>query len=77
MELSQFENYNKEVEEAIRFFHTAPERNFTIKQFAMERGLNYYRFIDSFTQYVGVSPRQYIIETRMAMAKELLVNSLF
>lgn len=72
-----FENYNIEVEEAIRTFHLAPERDFTIKQFTKERGLNYYRFIDTFTTYVGVSPRQYIINLRMSIAKDLLLNSLF
>lgn len=72
-----FENYNKEVEEAIRVFHLAPEREFTIKEFTKERGLNYYRFIDTFTHYVGVSPRQYIINIRMTIAKDLLMNSMF
>jgi AraC-like DNA-binding protein len=74
---SLFENYNKEVEEAIRLFHLAPEKDYTIKDFARERGLNYYRFIDTFTKYVGMSPRQYIINIRMTTAKELLTNSLF
>lgn len=72
-----FESYNKEVEEAIRLFHSAPERDFTIKEFTKERGLNYYRFIDTFTHYVGVSPRQYIINIRMTIAKDLLMNSMF
>lgn len=72
-----FENYNKEVEEAIRIFHQIPEQNFTIKQFTKERNLNYYRFIDTFTHYTGVSPRQYIINIRMTIAKDLLLNSLF
>ncbi|MFA9377628.1 MAG: helix-turn-helix domain-containing protein [Lachnotalea sp.] len=72
-----FENYNKEVEEAIRIFHLEPERDFTIKEFTKERGLNYYRFIDTFTHYVGVSPRQYIISIRMTIAKDLLINSQF
>lgn len=72
-----FESYNKEVEEAIRLFHLAPESDFTIKEFTKERGLNYYRFIDTFTHYVGVSPRQYIINIRMTIAKDLLMNSMF
>jgi AraC family transcriptional regulator, arabinose operon regulatory protein len=72
-----FENYNKEVEEVLRIFHLSPERDFTIKQFTKERGLNYYRFIDTFTKHVGISPRQYIINIRMTTAKELLTNSLF
>jgi AraC-like DNA-binding protein len=76
-EKSLFENYNKEVEDAIRSFHLAPEKEFTIKQYTRERGLNYYRFIDTFTHYTGTSPRQYIISIRMTMAKELLANHLF
>lgn len=70
-------SYNKEVEEAIKIFNQAPEEEFTIKQFAKGRGLNYYRFIDTFTQYVGISPRQYIINIRMTKAKDLLMNSMF
>lgn len=72
-----FESYNKEVEESLRLFHLAPEREFTIKEFTKERGLNYYRFIDTFTHYVGISPRQYIINIRMTIAKDLLMNSMF
>lgn len=72
-----FENYNMEVEEALRLFHLSPERDFTIREFTKERGLNYYRFIDTFTKHVGTSPRQYIINIRMTTAKELLTNPLF
>ncbi len=72
-----FESYNKEVEEAIRIFNLTPERDFTIKEFTKERGLNYFRFIDTFTHYIGVSPRQYIINIRMTIAKDLLMNTLF
>ncbi len=72
-----FENYNREVEEALRIFHQSSEQDFTIKKFTKERGLNYYRFIDTFTKQVGISPRQYIINIRMSTAKELLANPLF
>ena len=74
---SMIGSYNKEVEEAIQIFNLVPEEDFTIKQFTKERGLNYYRFIDTFTHYVGLSPRQYIINIRMTKAKDLLMNSLF
>lgn len=70
-------NENKSIEEAIQYFHLHPEDDFTLKEFVKERGLNYYRFIDSFTKQVGISPRQYIIQIRMTKAKDLLVNSLF
>jgi len=75
-ENSEFGNYNKEVEEAIRYFNKFSEGDYSIKQFTKERGLNYYRFIDTFTQQVGTSPRQYIINIRMTKAKDLLINSL-
>lgn len=68
---------NKSIEEAIQYFHHHSEKDFTIKEFVKEKGLNYYRFIDSFTKQVGLSPRQYIINIRMTKAKDLLVNSLF
>ncbi len=70
-------SYKREVEDAIQTFNRLPEEDFTIKQFTKDHGLNYYRFIDTFTQYVGISPRQYIINIRMTKAKDLLVNSLF
>ncbi len=76
-EKTVFESYNKEVEEAIRIFHLEPEREFTIRDYAKERGLNYYRFIDTFSRYTGVSPRQYIINIRMTLAKDLLINTDF
>lgn len=76
-EQSTMGSYNKEVEDAIKIFNLSPEEEFTIKQFTKERGLNYYRFIDNFTQYVGISPRQYIINIRMTKAKDLLMNSQF
>lgn len=76
-EKNLFESYNKEVEEALRLFQLTPEKDFTIKEFTKERGLNYYRFIDTFTHYVGVSPRQYIINMRMTIAKDLLMNPMF
>lgn len=75
-EQKNFESYNKEVEEILRTFHLSPEKDFTIKDFTKERGLNYYRFIDTFTKHVGTSPRQYIINIRMTTARELLNNPL-
>ena len=65
------------MEEAVRRFHQCPEENFTIKEYARENKLNYYRFIDSFTRITGVAPRQYIISIRMSKARELLCNESF
>lgn len=74
---SEFYSYYPQVEEAIRRFHQCPEANFTIKEYAREHTLNYYRFIDSFTRIAGMAPRQYIISIRMSKARELLENEAF
>lgn len=72
-----FYTYYPQVEEAIRRFQQSPESNFTIKEYAKENKLNYYRFIDSFTRITGMAPRQYIISIRMSKARELLDNEAF
>lgn len=72
-----FYTYYPQVEEAIRRFQQCPEANFTIKEYAKENKLNYYRFIDSFTGITGMAPRQYIISIRMSKARELLDNEAF
>lgn len=72
-----FYTYYPQVEEAIRRFQQSPEANFTIKEYAKENKLNYYRFIDSFTRITGMAPRQYIISIRMSKARELLDNEAF
>lgn len=64
--------YNNQVENAIRIFHLKYDENFSIRDYAKEHKLNYSRFIDNFTKTTGVSPRQYIIQTRMQKAMELL-----
>lgn len=69
-------SYDYQIEEAIKNFHASFEKNFTIKDYTREKSLNYYRFIDTFTKHTGIAPRQYIIQIRMAKAKELLTNSL-
>ena len=74
---SDFYPYYPQVEAAIRKFHRCPEENFTIKAYAEENNLNYYRFIDSFTRITGFAPRQYIINIRMNKAKTLLGNEAF
>lgn len=64
--------YNNQVENAIRVFHIRYHENFSIKEYTKEHKLNYSRFIDNFTKTTGVSPRQYIIQTRIEKAMELL-----
>lgn len=74
---SNFYSYYPQVETAIQKFHQNPEANFTIKAYAKENNLNYYRFIDSFTKVTGLSPRQYIINIRMNKARDFLGNEAF
>lgn len=64
--------YNNQVENAIRIFHLKYDENFSIRDYSKEHKLNYSRFIDNFTKTTGVSPRQYIIQTRIQKAMELL-----
>lgn len=64
--------YNNQVENAILIFHLKYDENFSIRDYVKDHKLNYSRFIDNFTKTTGVSPRQYIIQTRMQKAMELL-----
>lgn len=68
--------YNLQVEKAIRYFHSMPEKEFVIKDYTKEHHINYYRFIDSFSKYTGLAPKQYIIQIRISKAKELLTNEM-
>lgn len=72
--LSSYDTY---VEEILRTFHERPEYHFQLKDFCREKGINYCRFIDRFTQETGISPKQYQINVRMLLAKDLLRNGSF
>lgn len=57
---------------AIRRMHEEPGRDWTVEQFANEAALSRSVFFDRFRNEVGVSPMEYLLSWRMALAKNLL-----
>jgi AraC-like DNA-binding protein len=57
---------------ALRCMHELPNGNWTIEQLANEAGLSRSVFFDRFRREVGVSPMEYLLAWRMALAKSLL-----
>jgi AraC-like DNA-binding protein len=58
--------------EAIRKIHADPARSWTMAQLAKEAALSRSAFFDRFTRNVGMSPMEYLLGWRMALAKDLL-----
>jgi AraC-like DNA-binding protein len=57
---------------AIRRMHEDPKRDWTIQQLAREASLSRSVFFDRFRKAVGISPMEYLMSWRMALAKNLL-----
>ena len=57
---------------ALRCMHDAPSRAWTIGELAREAALSRSTFFDRFRREVGVSPMDYLLGWRMAIAKHLL-----
>jgi AraC-like DNA-binding protein len=57
---------------AIRQMHGAPARPWTVVQLAKEAALSRSAFFERFSQAVGVPPMEYLLQWRMALAKNLL-----
>lgn len=57
---------------AIRRIHERPTQAWTVAQLAKEAGLSRSAFFDRFGRGVGVSPMEYLLGWRMALAKALL-----
>lgn len=57
---------------AIRRMHEDPRRDWTIEQLAGEAGLSRSVFFDRFRKAVGIAPMEYLLNWRMALAKNLL-----
>jgi transcriptional regulator GlxA family with amidase domain len=57
---------------ALRRMHGATERSWTVKDLAHEAGMSRSAFFDRFTRTVGVRPMEYLLQWRMAVAKDLL-----
>lgn len=57
---------------ALRRMHEAPRTAWTVEQLASEAALSRSVFFDRFRKTVGVSPMEYLLSWRMALAKNLL-----
>jgi len=60
---------------AIRHMHASPARSWTVAQLAKKAALSRSAFFERFTQAVGVPPMEYLLQWRMAVAKDLLRRS--
>lgn len=58
--------------EAIRHIHADPARPWTIARLAKVAALSRSAFFERFTRNVGVTPMEYLLAWRMALAKDLL-----
>ena len=57
---------------ALRQIHSDPARSWTMSDLASEAALSRSAFFDRFTRVVGVTPTEYLLAWRMALAKDLL-----
>ena len=57
---------------AIRLLHEAPERAWTVTALARQAGLSRSSFFERFARVVGVTPMDYLLGWRMALARDLL-----
>lgn len=64
------------VSAAIRWMHGDPARPWTMANLAREAALSRSAFFDRFVRVVGVSPMEYLLGWRMALAKEMLCRDI-
>lgn len=57
---------------ALRCLHGAPARAWTVEQLAQEAAMSRSAFFERFSQSVGVTPMEYLLVWRMALAQRLL-----
>jgi len=57
---------------AIRRMHEDPTQDWTVEQLAQEAALSRSAFFDRFRRAMGVTPMEYLLSWRMALAKNLL-----
>jgi AraC-type DNA-binding domain-containing proteins len=57
---------------AIRAMHEYPDRNWTVALLAREAALSRSAFFERFSRAVGISPMEYLLSWRMALAKNFL-----
>lgn len=60
------------IAEALRRMHGAPHHPWTADELGREAGLSRSAFFDRFTRTVGLRPMEYLLDWRMAVAKDLL-----
>jgi AraC-like DNA-binding protein len=60
---------------AIRRMHESPTRSWTVAELAQESALSRSAFFERFNRAVGVSPMEYLLAWRMALAKNLLLRN--
>ena len=63
---------NDNIKNAIKEFHQNYASDISIKEYCKQQGLNYYHFIDTFSKYTGMPPKQYITHLRLVRAREML-----
>lgn len=59
---------------AIRAMHEDPARHWTVAELARKAALSRTSFFDRFSRAVGVTPMDYLLAWRMAVAKDLLIR---
>jgi AraC-like DNA-binding protein len=59
----------------LRQMHENPSRQWTVTELAKSAGLSRSAFFERFSRAVGVSPMEYLISWRMALAKNMLLNN--
>jgi transcriptional regulator GlxA family with amidase domain len=57
---------------ALRGLHADPARAWTVEQLAKEAAMSRSAFFERFSQTVGVTPMDYLLAWRMALAQQLL-----
>lgn len=68
-------NYAGMAEEIITYINEHFREDITVEELSSRAGLSLYHFIRSFKKETGLTPHEYIVNTRIATAKYLLKNS--
>lgn len=66
------EYLDKEMELAIQYFHDNYNKEISIEDYAISRGMSISWFIRNFKQYTNTTPMQYIVSIRITNAQVLL-----
>lgn len=59
---------------AIRCIHESPTRTWTVAELAKASALSRSAFFERFARAVGVTPMEYLLRWRMALAKDMLIQ---